>query len=712
MPDRTLILLWLTPVIVCALVAWLFRREIRARAKKQSEDIEARYRRARGLCILYAILIPMMLVAAFQRHDQSLFKKFFSSGCFTVVFGIFFYQFLEARRKLRAQPGFARKNMRRSTPVFFWQAVLILLPVALMAGFGFWAILRERNAVEHEAQQRAKEIIRSLPREFGRIAARRLTQFDGPKGGWYSYLQGGIIPWPENKNRKQWLADTAESQIISNNLAILHAAFPHWQEGPVPLVNFSLNSNGDLWYWNAVPPRPPAWLASLTTAQLQAWADLQTAAYANESLSNYVQAFQLTQPPPPGLVCAEFMQLRVGLPAMSATNAINQLLLFAGRHYDVVSDSGIPLKTLALAEALKRAEECGPNEQLWESLQSEISLPTALSPMLLDEAGRLVAGDPQLAAAVRAMRILLADKLAQADLAEAVQHSGKLNGITTTNVWVNAMGKRWLCVLSPSAYQNYTTISNRPVSTIVPMTRVDCYPQSVVVRGFADALTDAKFSLPGYFSITLGLEGGQVPLPPPWSTLGDAKPSGDILAEETFQMSQRAGTTIGNSDVGQEQKKALFLSMPGSRQEGNNIFFEDMPSQPNFSLQIRLTDRSLLYTRQRQLQWIWCLQKLETSWPEVLELRLDEITDVACKEWAAKLQKKIACHYYNNTIGTLMQILQIRIKKHKENFGVRLDNPAFELKRTKIKQKDLQLPEWSQFREMVAISAMLESGCR
>jgi hypothetical protein len=36
---------------------------------------------------------------------------------------------------------------------------------------------------------------------------------------------------------------------------------------------------------------------------------------------------------------------------------------------------------------------------------------------------------------------------------------------------------------------------------------------------------------------------------------------------------------------------------------------------------------------------LWCLQKLENSWPEVLGLRLDEITDIACKEWAAKLQK-------------------------------------------------------------------------
>ena len=40
-------------------------------------------------------------------------------------------------------------------PSFLWQGVLILLPVALMAGFGLWALLRERNAVEQEARERA-----------------------------------------------------------------------------------------------------------------------------------------------------------------------------------------------------------------------------------------------------------------------------------------------------------------------------------------------------------------------------------------------------------------------------------------------------------------------------------------------------------------------------------------------------------------------------
>ncbi len=483
------------------------------------------------------------------------------------------------------QPGLRKQS-------FLWQAVLILLPVALMAGFGFWAILRERNAVEQEAKQRAKEVIQALPSDFGRIAANRLTQFEGPKGGWLSYLQWGIAAWPENKNRKQILGDSNELQAISNDLAALRPAVPGWQPGPFPLVSFWLETNGDLASEQQTPLRPPTWLVTLSIGQQQAWEAFKMAAYASESLSNLdglFKAFQQTQPPPSALACAEFIQLRAGSSSLPATNAIDQLLLFGDRHYGVISDSGVPLSTLALAEALKRAQDCGPTERLWEKLQAEVSSPSALTSILLDEAGRLVGKNPQLSEAVKAMRILLADKQAQSELAEAVRHTGKLNGITTANRWVTAMDRRWFCILSPSESQNHTIISNHPVTTIEAITRVQCHPQSLVVRGFADAFKDAKISLPDYFSISLELEGEPVPLPSPWSKPGEGKPSGDNLAAAQFQMSQRAGMRKRDPDGGQEK----------------TIFFEAMPGHPQFVMQIRLTDRNLLYAKQRQLQFIF-----------------------------------------------------------------------------------------------------------
>ena len=99
---------------------------------------------------------------------------------------------LRARKDKQALP-FASGQAGQRKQSFLLQAMLILLPVALMAGFGFWAILRQRNAVEQEAQRRAREILQALPSDFfGRIAANRLTQFEGPKTGWLNYLQWGI----------------------------------------------------------------------------------------------------------------------------------------------------------------------------------------------------------------------------------------------------------------------------------------------------------------------------------------------------------------------------------------------------------------------------------------------------------------------------------------------------------------------------------------
>jgi len=98
---------------------------------------------------------------------------------------------------------------------------------------------------------------------------------------------------------------------------------------------------------------------------------------------------------------------------------------------------------------------------------------------------------------------------------------------------------------------------------------------------------------------------------------------------------------------------------------------------------------------------LWCLGKLQKTWPELWELRLDEITSKACIEWAAKLHSQIACHYYNNTIGTLKQVIEAGIKAHKANGGTAIENPASVLKKTRIKQKELQLPEASHFKAMV-----------
>jgi len=96
-----------------------------------------------------------------------------------------------------------------------------------------------------------------------------------------------------------------------------------------------------------------------------------------------------------------------------------------------------------------------------------------------------------------------------------------------------------------------------------------------------------------------------------------------------------------------------------------------------------------------------CLQKIQTSWPELWRMRLDTINAKAAKEWAAKLNGEIASHYFNNTVGTLRQVIDVGMKAHKKSGGAIFENPAAELKRVKVKQKHLQLPEPSHFKGLV-----------
>ena len=96
-----------------------------------------------------------------------------------------------------------------------------------------------------------------------------------------------------------------------------------------------------------------------------------------------------------------------------------------------------------------------------------------------------------------------------------------------------------------------------------------------------------------------------------------------------------------------------------------------------------------------------CYTKIERSWPELGNLRLDEIKPEACKAWAAQLSPTISSNFFNNILGTMNQLFAAGIKMHKENCGEVLENPAAGLKRGRVKPKDLRLPEPSQFKALV-----------
>ena len=472
----------------------------------------------------------------------------------------------------------AKINPKRK-PAFFWQGVLILLPVALMAAFGFWAILRQRNVVEQDARERAQEIVHSLPDDFGRLATALLAHSAILKQNWFGYLQSGPAAWPDDGTRKQYFDGTNAVAFAKAEVARLKAALPDWTNGPSPIVDFALDTNGEAPGLRPMPPRPPAWLTAMSATQDQAWTALLAADYASESFSNLARlatAFEQTGPPAAARARAEFICLRAESRTHPATNAIMELTRFAGSrgHFDVESESGLPMTTLALAEALRRAPECGATAPLWGALRAEALQPSALTPRLLDEAARLVATNVELAHGIEAMRILSADKRSQQELAGAVREAAELRGVTTGGLWVGAMNRRWFCTIQPEPGRSRTPVSGHPVWPTSWNSEVRCYPETLVARSFADALVQAKVALPAYFDVSVELDGQPVRLPPPWSIPRYDQPPGEVLAESKFPMSVFEGPS------------------------------DSTPNHPQFSLQIHLANRNLLFAKQRQLQFI------------------------------------------------------------------------------------------------------------
>ncbi len=291
----------------------------------------------------------------------------------------------------------ARLNPARK-PAFFWQGLLILLPVAIMAVVAGTAIIQDRASVEREAQQRAAEILRQINQNFADQVADNLAEYEEFVSLWRAenlVMNGSWAGVPGRPTRRPDRTNQFSQRVTYTVLSQAEA-------GPIPhalLVEFSVkflpafNDNGTL---RSPPtldvPKPPGWRFSLSPEQLAAWESLCHAAISSNNSTAVETAFRQftnTAPSPHARANAEFLLLQNKSAAESASNAIPLLLRFCdacgggfneiGQPVDpnspwlgAVSESGIALSDLALAETLKRSSETALTETLWHHLETAV----------------------------------------------------------------------------------------------------------------------------------------------------------------------------------------------------------------------------------------------------------------------------------------------------------------------------------------------------
>ena len=301
-------------------------------------------------------------------------------------------------------------------PRFFWQGLLILLPVALMAAIGLTAILRDRAAVEHDAQQRAGEILRQLASELAGGVAGQLSEFDLSADDWNQYHRTWLATWtrrsspPSDPRARVFMSssDLDKSQTgldvdpfprAGERFARWQTAYPGLDPAQVFPNRLSFAANEDLPESpdDRSPPVPPPWFVGLSSEQRQAWDALRHAQLAHGG-SNVVEAavrrFLDLHPPAEGIANAEFVRHQHG-PASAAWPAFN-FLLFAQAHRGVATESGLPLSSLAISEALSSVASSSSLAGVLDALLDEfVKAPSFLMPNLLDQARSLIRHAPE-----------------------------------------------------------------------------------------------------------------------------------------------------------------------------------------------------------------------------------------------------------------------------------------------------------------------------
>jgi integrase len=94
------------------------------------------------------------------------------------------------------------------------------------------------------------------------------------------------------------------------------------------------------------------------------------------------------------------------------------------------------------------------------------------------------------------------------------------------------------------------------------------------------------------------------------------------------------------------------------------------------------------------------VKALLKTWPELTAKDVRKITETECKAWAAKFAREYSATLYNNTVGTLRQVLAVAIKA-----GAIYHNPAQTVPKARVRAKELRLPEPGQFAKFVTVIA-------
>ncbi len=373
-----------------------------------------------------------------------------------------------------AKPASNRK------PTFLWQGCLILLPVVILAGVSFISLLRDRQAAQVEAANRAGDSVRSIGKAMRATVSNEL--------GIYLDLQ--------NRGVAEIRSGTYPSGKLQNDISRWETDHPGLQFAALATPDCQILGSGQPVGLPDSPaaPVPPEWFTSLSPGQSEAWNALCAAANAGSDAAQQAQqAFLATNPPSDAVRAATYLALPPDKVLASPVLA---------------TESGVTFQDIACYQLLS-AKDARLTDNLVDYISREvIRAPTFLTAKLLD-----LAEHSQGAAAPAIQEKLLGIR----------QY---LDGQSRARQWVDSLGQ--LPQPQPSTPGSHWVGNGAALAILTPATindnpgyDVSFVPRKVVEAIFLNSLDQEKFLAPKYTEVALYVQGVTLrPFPAilaPWS---------------------------------------------------------------------------------------------------------------------------------------------------------------------------------------------------
>ncbi|HEV2694787.1 MAG TPA: ATP-binding protein [Verrucomicrobiae bacterium] len=220
-------------------------------------------------------------------------------------------------------------------PSFFWQAVLILLPVMILVAVSLASFRRDEAAAERDARQRAAEGVQSLARVLRYTVNDELHRFLTLQKMWMLNLRLNSQPSVTRSPDKKLAADIARWE----------QDYPGLKLAALATGDASLLEDGRQLDPPDVPiaPEPPKWFRDLTAAQKQLW-------------ENLPKTFDASAPREPEF--AAFENSGASPEAIHAARNLEERLKYHAFNYGVfvsdpdLSETGVSFQSIALEQML------------------------------------------------------------------------------------------------------------------------------------------------------------------------------------------------------------------------------------------------------------------------------------------------------------------------------------------------------------------------